>query len=107
MHPVLENYEQLSSLTEQMRIAATQGEWDHLLELERLCSERVESMKVQDASAPLDESTRLRKVALIRKILADDAEIRNRVEPWMAQLQRIMQSARQEHRLLETYSGEF
>jgi len=105
MHPVIENYEVLSSLTAQMREAAVKNEWDHLVELEKQCSQRVASMKALDASTPLDESTRLRKVALIRKILADDAEIRNRAEPWMAQLQRIMQSTRQERRLLETYSG--
>lgn len=105
MHPVIENYEYLSSLTAQMRVAATQGEWDHLVELEKQCSQRVASMKEQDAATPLDETTRLRKVALIRKILADDAEIRSKTEPWMAQLQRIMQSARQEHRLLEAYSS--
>lgn len=104
MHPVIENYEYLSALTGRMREAAVQGEWDHLVELEQQCSRRVESMKAQDASAQLDESTRQRKVALIRKILADDAEIRNRTEPWMAQLQRIMQSARQEGRLLDAYS---
>jgi len=105
MHPVIESYEHLSALTAQMREAAVHGEWDHLVELERQCSQRVASMKTQDATTPLDETTRLRKVALIRKILADDAEIRNHTEPWMAQLQRIMQSARQESRLLETYSS--
>lgn len=107
MHPVIENYEYLSSLTAQMREAAIQGEWDHLVELEQQCSQRVAAMKAHDANTPLDESTRLRKVELIRKILADDAEIRSRTEPWMAQLQRIMQSARQESRLLDTYSSEF
>lgn len=104
MHPVIENYEHLSSLTGQMREAAAQGEWDHLVELEQQCGQRVASMKAQDANTPLDEDTRLRKVALIRKILADDAEIRSQTEPWMAQLQRIMQSARQESRLLDAYS---
>lgn len=105
MHPVIENYEQLSSLTGKMREAATQGEWDRLVELEQKCSRHVESMKVLDTTASLDERTRLRKVELIRKILADDAEVRNCTEPWMAQLQRIMQSARQENRLLEAYSS--
>jgi flagellar protein FliT len=104
MHPVIENYEQLSSLTAQMREAAVQNKWDQLIELEKQCSQRVAAMKTVDEKLPLDESTRLRKVALIRKILADDAEIRNQTEPWMAQLQRIMQSSRQEHRLLEAYS---
>ena len=105
MHPVIENYERLSSLTGQMRAAAVQGEWDRLIELEQQCGRHVESMKALDARAALDERTRLRKVELIRKILADDAEVRNRTEPWMAQLQRIMQSARQEGRLLEAYSS--
>lgn len=107
MNPVIENYEFISSITGQMRAAATQGEWDHLVELEKQCSQRVNVMKLQDAATPLDESTRLRKVALIRKILADDAEIRNHTEQWMTQLQRIMQSTGQERRLREAYSGEY
>jgi len=107
MNPVIENYEFLSSITGQMRAAATQGEWDHLVELEKQCSQRVDAMKAQDAAATLDESTRLRKVALIRKILADDAEIRNHTEQWMVQLKRIMQSTGQERRLREAYSGEY
>lgn len=104
MHPVIENYEQLSQLTAQMRVAATQGEWDRLVELEKQCRQRVESMKAQDASGPIDESTRLSKVALIRKILADDAEIRNQTEPWMGQVQHMLQSVRQERRVLDAYS---
>jgi flagellar protein FliT len=107
MNPVIENYEFLSSLTGQMRVAASQGEWDHLVELEGQCSRRVESMKTLDAATPLDEEARLRKVALIRKILADDAEIRKQTEPWMAELQHLMQSVSQERRLQQAYSGEY
>ena len=107
MHPEIENYEYLSSLTGRMRAAAVQGEWDLLVELEKQCSQRVDTMKARDAATPIDENTRLRKVALIRKILADDAEIRSHTEQWMAQLQRIMQSAGQERRLQEAYSGEY
>jgi flagellar protein FliT len=107
MNPVIENYEHLSSLTSQMREAAVQSKWDLLIELEKQCRQRVTSMKALDGSTRLDESTRLRKVALIRKILADDAEIRNQTEPWMAQLQRIIKSVGQERRLLEAYSSGF
>ena len=106
MNPVIENYEFLSSVMGQMRVAATQGEWDRLVELEKQCSQRVKTMKIQDAPIPIDEGTRLRKVALIHKILADDKEIRNHTEPWMVQLQHLIQSAGQERRLLQTYSIE-
>ena len=105
MNPVIENYESLSSIMGEMRVAATQGEWDHLVELEKQCSRRVKTMKAQDAAIAIDENTRLRKVALIRKILADDAEIRNSTELWMGQLQHIMQSNRQEQRLQHAYGG--
>lgn len=106
MNPAIENYELLSSMMSQMRAAAAQGEWDHLVELEGQCSKHVEVMKAQDTTTRLDESSRLRKAALIRKILADDADIRNHVEPWMAQLQRIIKNVGQERRLQEAYSAE-
>ena len=81
--------------------------WDQLMELEKQCSQHVAIMKTQDMGIPPDESIRLRKVELIRKILADDAEIRNQTEPWVEQLQRIMQSTGQERRLQQTYSSEY
>ncbi len=107
MNPVIENYEALSAIMEKMRVAASQGLWNELISLEQQCSQRVQSMKEQDATMSLNESSRLQKAALIRKILADDAEIRNHTQPWMAQLQRIMGSASQERRLQQTYSSQF
>jgi flagellar protein FliT len=105
MNAVIENYEFISAITTQMREAAVLNQWDQLVELEKQCSQRVAAMKEVDQNTSLDETSRLKKVALIRKILADDAEIRNQTEPWMAQLQRIMQSAQKEQRLLEAYSA--
>jgi flagellar protein FliT len=107
MNPVIENYEFLSSLTAQMRLAATHGQWDQLVELEKQCSQHIAVMKTQDVDIPPSESARLRKLELIRKILADDAEIRNHTEPWVGQLQRIMHSTGQERRLQQTYSSEY
>ncbi len=100
---VVTNYESLSAITEQMRAAANQGEWDKLVDLEKQCSRHVATMKAADAGAKLDESARQRKIQLIKKILADDADIRSHTEVWMGQLQRIMQSNRQEQRLHQAY----
>ena len=97
------NYESLSALTGKMRDAATQGEWDALISLEQQCSLQVAAMRSLDSGTALDESSHQRKIQLIKKILADDAEIRNRTESWMGQLQRIMQSNRQEQRLSQAY----
>jgi len=103
MSAVIEKYEMLAEITAKMREAAVQNEWDLLVELEEQSTFQVAELKKLDL-APIDEATRLRKVALIRKILADDAVIRSKMEPWMAQLQRIMDSARSEDRLQKAYT---
>jgi len=102
-YQVITNYESLSAITSKMREAAVHGEWDQLIGLEQQCSRQVATMKPVDAVTTLDEPARQRKIQLIKKILADDAEIRNRTETWMGQLQRIIQSNRQEQRLHQAY----
>jgi len=102
---VIANYESLSALTGQMCEAAVHGEWDQLVSIEQQCSKHVETMKPVDAAVALNEAARQRKIQLIKKILADDREIRNHTEAWMGQLQRIMSSNRQEQRLQQAYGG--
>lgn len=97
------NYESLSAITRQMRDAAVQGEWDDLIMLEQQCSRQVASMRSSGNAYISDESVRLRKIQLIKNILADDADIRSRTTTWMGQLQNIMQSNRQEQRLQQKY----
>ncbi len=102
MSLLIEEYQTLSDITGQMRAAAIGGEWERLISLEEECSRKVEAIKPHDG-IPSDPAERAQKIALLKKILADDADIRNRTELWMEQLQRIMQSARSEQRLQQTY----
>ena len=106
MNPVIENYEFLSDLMGQMRAAAAQGQWDHLIDLEKQCRQRVEIMKGADAQGTLvEEDARKHKAALIRKMLADDAVIRSHTQSWMEQLQRVMHTTRQEQQVRRAYAG--
>ena len=102
MNVVIQKYESLVEITAKMREAAIHDEWDLLSELEEQSSAQVAELTILDL-APIDEETRLHKVVLIKKILADDAAIRGKMEPWMAQLQRIMDSARSEDRVQKAY----
>jgi flagellar protein FliT len=102
MNMIIEDYQRLSNITEQMRNAAASGEWDNLIELEKRCSLEVEALKPHDG-VPTGESERKQKAALILKMLADDKAIRSYTEPWMRQLERIMQSARSEQRVQHAY----
>ena len=102
MSLLIEDYQRLSGITEQMRKAAVSGDWDLLILLEKECKDKVEDIKPRDV-VPSNLAERAQKVALLKKILADDADIRNRTENWMEQLKRIMQSTRSEQRLQQTY----
>ncbi len=106
MSLLLEDYQRLSGITAQMRDAAAQGEWDRLASLEQECKRKVEEIKPHDC-IPATPDERQQKLALLKKILADDAEIRSRTEGWMEQLQRIMQSGRSEQRLQQTYLASY
>jgi flagellar protein FliT len=106
MSLLLEEYQRLSGITEQMRTAAAGGEWERLISLEQDCRRKVEAIKPRDG-IPSSPAERAQKLALLKKILADDADIRNRTESWMEQLQRIMQSTRSEQRLRQTYLANY
>ena len=102
---VIANYELLAALNERMRAAAEQGEWQQLINIEQQCKPLLAAMKSLDATVKLDAVAHLRKADLIKKILADDAEVRKHAQVWMDQLQLSMQSNRQERRLRLAYSG--
>jgi flagellar protein FliT len=106
MSLVLEDYQRLSGITGQMRDAAVGSEWDRLIALEQECKRKVEEIKPRDV-IPSSPDERAQKLALLKKILADDAAIRNRTEGWMEQIQRIMQSNRSEQRLQQTYLANY
>jgi flagellar protein FliT len=99
---ITEHYQRLSDITGKMRDAASAGEWDDLIALEKRCAHEVAAIKPGEV-VPTGEVERKLKVSLIQKILSDDKAIRERTEPWMRQLEQIMQSARSEQRLQQTY----
>ncbi len=100
---VIAKYEFLSSLTGKMREAAERGEWEQLIAIEHQCSELIVTIKTLDAETPLDDAEHQQKRQLIKKILADHAEIQNLTQIWMDELQQSIQSNRQEQRLRQAY----
>jgi flagellar protein FliT len=97
------DYESLSALSEQMRQAADRGEWDKVIALELQFKNQIARMKPVEILP--DEPSRKRMMALISKILANDADIRNHTDIWMNQLKGIIQSNLQEQKLNRLYHG--
>lgn len=103
---VISLYESVGDLTGKMLQAARSGDWDHLAELESRCANHVQVLREGEAVVGLTGERRSRKVALIRKILADDRAIRDLTTPWMAKLSAMMQSTGTERKLANAYGGQ-
>ena len=101
---VLSTYEAMVQLTGQMLQAATDNDWDRLVDLEKQCAEHVKVLKANDL-LPLEGEPRHRKVEAIRKMLDDDRKIRDLTMPWMAQLSALLSNAGAERRLARAYGA--
>jgi flagellar protein FliT len=85
---VLSMYENIATLTGTMATAAQTGDVNRLAQLETRCV--IEGAAASAGVPALDGQQRLRKVELLKQILANDRAIRKVTEPWMGQLEEAM-----------------
>ena len=102
---VISLYETVSELTGKMLQAAETRDWENLAELESHCASKIQILKDGEAVAPLSGPIRLRKVAIIRQILAHDRQIRDLTAPWMAELSALINNTGTERRLSSAYGA--
>ncbi len=102
---IISIYENVAVITDQMLAAARTGDWDQLAELESRCASQVEILRNREPHTALTGAVRERKVALIRKVLEDDRQIRSITEPWMKQLATMINSTGTERKLSQTYGA--
>ena len=100
---MLELYEAIAAASGRMMEAARDGDWDGLLAAETDCAKLVGLARAQPANVPLAEPEQRRKHELIRGMLTDDAEIRSRLQTWMAQLDQLLHTADQRRRVERSY----
>jgi flagellar protein FliT len=87
---VLSMYENIAGLTGKMATAAHAGDWNGFEKLEQQCGT---AARAADTGVPaLDGAPRLRKIDLLKQIMANDRAIRDVTEPWMGQLDRAMRA---------------
>lgn len=101
----LELYEAVAQMTDRMLAAAHAGEWDQLTVLESECSALVARIAAVNDAVSLPVDSRVRKVKIIRRILADDRAIRDLISPWMAELAARINSSSTSRKLTTTYAS--
>jgi flagellar protein FliT len=85
---VLSMYESLAGLTSQMAAAASTGDWTTLTSLEKQCASHAAA--AQAGVPALSGAPRMRKIDLLKQIMANDRAIRDVTEPWMGRLENAM-----------------
>jgi flagellar protein FliT len=100
-------YEAIAAVSSRMLHAARDALWNELTELQEEYRGLVDTLREADADTglSLDEQERLRKYDLIRQILADDAAIRDLVNPSVARLSAFFSARRPAHVLKELFGA--
>jgi len=92
---LLDHYEQIAQASQSMLDAARNSDWDEVERQEERCKALVASLKAASAASPLlRPQDNRRRMELLRRMLAADAEIRGRSEPWLRQLERLISPPR-------------
>jgi flagellar protein FliT len=103
---ILAHYESIAHVSQLMLQAAWRNDWDTLIDAEECCASLIERLKeAGDPARVLDDEGRKRKHELIRKVLADDAQIRDLTQPWLRQLSVHVGDARTARALASTYGS--
>ncbi|WP_341675071.1 flagellar protein FliT [Niveibacterium sp. SC-1] len=95
MNSSLTLYEKMSEISARMAEAAQANDWDQLGQLESQVAAMRNELMTRDWQAPrtnavLSEDERRRKAELIKRILADDREVRRHTEPWMEDVRKLL-----------------
>ncbi|MDQ1817586.1 flagellar protein FliT [Massilia sp. CCM 9210] len=77
---VLSMYENIAGLTGKMAVAAKAGDWTGLAHLETQCAQQASATKT--GVPALDGAPRMRKIDLLKQIMANDRAVREITEPW-------------------------
>jgi flagellar protein FliT len=102
-HEVLAVYETMVHLSEQMLDAATSSDWDRLVQLENRCASHVECLRMGEAGVPFQGEQRIKKIAIIKKLLDDDRRIRDLAMPKLAELSALLNNTSTQRRLARAY----
>jgi flagellar protein FliT len=99
-----DHYESIAALSGKMLAAARSGEWGELKVMQSAYRELVDGLKEVDGGSELDNDDKARKLDLVRRILADDAAIRDLTSPSLARLSALF-TANRPARVLKKMMG--
>lgn len=89
---LIDYYKAIEESSQRMLQAAQTENWDEVVRCEGACSVLIEQLRYQAKSQTLAPSHRREKSRIMQRILRNDAQIRLLAEPWLARVDRMMES---------------
>jgi flagellar protein FliT len=102
---IVERYRRMADASGRMLGAARIDDWDEVCKIERECADLVAELSKMGDLAPADATLRAQKLELMKKVLADDAEIRHLSQPWLRKLDTMMRGPATIDRLKRAYGA--
>ena len=91
---LIARYEAIAHVSRAMLVAAHADDWNEVSALEDRCRALIVELKAAARTTHLGVAEQRRRIEILRAILADDAEVRKRSEPWLRQLEQLLQPER-------------
>lgn len=104
---IMKLYAAIANQSRVMLDAAKSGNWDDLCAAEEQCSKLIHALQtIKEAQQiELNEHERNQHIGYLKKILADDAAIRNITEPRLKQLEEFLRAANNSQKLSNSYGS--
>lgn len=87
---LLSYYEAIEQASADMLAAARAGNWDEVVKLEGACGLLISQLKHCARQVAVDRDTARTKSRIMRRILVNDAEIRQLAEPWLSDIDELI-----------------
>ncbi len=96
-HSLLDYYRAIESASQRMLQAAQDEDWDEVVKLEGACAVLIAQLRHRSRSCDLAPEERREKARIMQRILKADAEIRCLAEPWLNDLEQLLDRQGQSH----------
>jgi flagellar protein FliT len=87
---LMDYYKAIEDSSERMLQAARINDLDSLVRYQGVCTVLIEQLRYQARQQPLRPEERNEKARIMQRILRNDAEIRQLTEPWLTELDAMM-----------------
>lgn len=100
---LIDCYEAIAAASAGMLAAARKADWDGLIAAEMVCANLINQVSALSKDADISEAGNRRRMQIIHRVLADDAQIRNLVEPRLVVLEGFLHGRANSRRIDNAY----